>query len=275
MMTFYSFSFLVFLSTFLSYAFCQESTNQTFLHPKIQFKEAMKNFRHIKYCEILSSRNQLGISHALSFTAYNTLLYGCPDDKWQEVKDGMVWGGAQHVRKLDGAWVVKLNGPRYWLFDTVSQGSTLVDPTVSLINTMPMIVVGIVEVGIVEVMTKLLFDTANLYTEREVRRETEYIFYANKPVYYLKSDTNKTYGMQSYTTQIYNVTQDNLNDLGSVLKLPPGWTYNVAIPTKNFHLKAINAIGVIVNDELLNVYSRFDFSVLEAAMGVDSCVSSN
>lgn len=228
--------------------------------PKEDNKEAIKNMRHVQYCEILSSRNKLGWFHFFEFTAFNSFLYGCPMEKWNGVTESL-------VRKLDNSYIVKLNGPRHWVFDTVSSGSTLVDKTVTLINDIPMVVVGIVQVGFYEIFVALFFPHVRYYFEREVKRETTYVFRAGLPVYYLRSRTNATYAMQSYSTIVYPVNKDNLDKLGSMLNLPQDWSYNVVTLKKDFHLKAINAIGVIVNDNYLNVYSKFDYALLVEAVG--------
>lgn len=219
-------------------------------------KEKLQNFRNMAYCEILSSRNRLGWSHLLEFTAYNTLVLGCDFEKWKDITPAL-------VRSIDGALIVKLNGPRYWAFDTVSTDSALVDRTITVINGMDMPVVGIVHATLYEVFMNLFSPTSNLYHERNVDRKTEYIFRAGSPLNYLRSPEGKTYGMQSWATYVHNVTTDNLPILGSLLTMPKGWSYH-HIPSlkKEFRLKAINAIGVIVTDNFMDVYSRFDSSLL-------------
>jgi hypothetical protein len=227
--------------------------------PKVDLIEEMKNFRHVRYCEILSSRNKFGWNSFFEFTAYNSLLYGCPQEKWAGITESM-------IRNMDNSYLVKLNGPRFWVFDTVAEGSTLVDSTVTVINDIPMVVVGLVQSSLYEVLISMFMPHAKVYSEREVKRKTEYIFRAGLPVYYLESPTGATYAMQSYCTKVFDVHQNNLHQLGSLLTLPTGWTYNVIIVKKDFHLIAINAIGVIINDDFFNVYSKFDKQILETAM---------
>lgn len=226
-------------------------------------KEALKNMRHAQYCEILSSRNKLGWFHFFEFTAFNSFLYGCPIKKWDGVTESL-------VRKIDSSYIVKLNGPRHWAFDSVTTDSTLVDKTVTLINDIPMVVVGIVQVNIYEAFVALFFPHVRYYFEREVKRETTYIFRAGSPVYYLRSHLNETYAMQSYCTKLYPVNKDNLDQLGQMLRLPQDWSYHTVTLKKDFHLKAINAVGVIVNDNYLNVYSKFDYALLLEAAGYEA-----
>jgi hypothetical protein len=215
-------------------------------------------WRHVEYCEILSSRNSHGWSHLLDFTAYNTVTLGCDREKWKGITPAV-------VRSIDGGVVVRMNGPRGWNFDDVSSGSTLVDATITNINGIDMVVVGIVEATLYEVFMNLFFTQTTLYNERQVRRKTEYIFHAGKPLHFLKSPEGKTYAMQSYAKFVYPVSEETLPHIGSLLKLPTGWTYNTVIPAEDFRLKAENAIGIIVQDDFQNVYSRFDSSLLKIA----------
>ena len=227
-----------------------EATNR-----KLERKDG-RIWRGIEYCEILSSRNGVGWAHTFDFTAYNTVFFGCDRDKWNEITPS-------YIRSYDGGLIVRLNGPRGWAFDTVTSDSTLVDPSITVINGMDMVVVGIVEATPYEIFMNLFYKQTTLYRERQVRRKTEYIFFKGSPLNYLQSPENKTYAMQSYGKFIYPVDESNLPTLGSLLKLPPGWTYHhiPALPHE-LRVKAINAIGVIVQDDFQNVYSQFDPQLL-------------
>ena len=220
------------------------------------------DWRHVEYCEILSTRNRMGWSHLLDFTAYNTVTLGCDREKWKDVTPAL-------VRGVDGGIIVRLNGPRGWAFDDVSSNSALVDASITNINGIDMVVVGIVEATLSEIFMNLFFKQTTLYNERQVRRKTEYIFRAGKPLHYLQSPQNKTYAMQSYAKFIYPVGEVNLPLIGEILKLPAGWTYNTVILAEDLHVVAENAIGVIVQDDFQNVYSRFDSSLLKVASRVD------
>jgi hypothetical protein len=69
--------------------------------------------------------------------------------------------------------------------------------------------------------------------------------------------------MQSYGKFIYPVNETNLPHLGSLMKLPSGWSYNhIPALSNELRVKAENAIGVIVQDDFQDVYSRFDSSLL-------------
>jgi hypothetical protein len=185
-----------------------------------------------------------------------------------------------------GGLVVRLNGPRGWAFDTVTSDSSLVDSKITVINGIDMVVVGIVEATAYEIFMNLFYKQTTLYRERQgrfflilsfqcfyflhllcplllVRRKTEYIFYEGSPLNYLLSPANQTYAMQSYGKFVYPVNETNLPELGSLLKLPVGWSYNhIPSLSKELRVKAENAIGVIVQDDFQDVYSLFDSSLL-------------
>ncbi len=219
------------------------------------------SFRWVPYCEILASRNRISIWEATSLTAYNTLLGGCPEDKWATITE-------KTIRDKDGSWAVKLNGPRGWAFDTVSKNSTLVDREITVINGIDMVVVGLVQVSFMELLRGLM-GGMNIYNPRDVLRRSIYIFYAGSPIFFLESPTKETYVMQSYGQMYFNVTKDNLPTLGTKFeKMPAGWTYNyVESLSLDLPLKAINDVGVIVNDEFLDVYSQCDRQLLHRAIG--------
>jgi hypothetical protein len=63
--------------------------------------------------------------------------------------------------------------------------------------------------------------------------------------------------MQSYA-QIIDPTQtiDKLENLGSVLKLPTGWTFESKVLDAPLDVPTTNGIAYVVQDELQNTYQR-------------------
>ena len=225
-----------------------------------EFRPHIGNMRHFPYCEILSSRNKFGIFHLLEFTAYNTFLFGCDVEKWNEITQ-------DYIRKHDSSSIVVLNGPRRWAFDTLAVGSTFVDRSVTMFNDLKWVVVGIVQATLYDMVVHFLYPSAKFYSERMVNRATTYVFRAGLPIHYLRAPTGKTYVMQSYSVQIFNVTQSVLPVLDQHLSLPAGWTYHVRTLSNNLFLKAINDVGVIVTDNFMSVYSYCDPVLIEEAAG--------
>lgn len=218
------------------------------------------HFRDVRYCEILSSRNAHSIWQFNNFTAYNSLLNGCPIEKWRQVTTKM-------VSAIDGAAVVVLNGPRFWAFDTVTTNSSLVDKSVTMINDIRMVVVGIVEVTYYEMFCRLIYRDFNFYKPRSVRRPTVYVFFQKKPINFLESPEGDFYVMQSYSEMAYPVNRENLPRLGELLSLPEGWTYHHVDLQHELALRAVDSIGIIVNDNFYNVYSLVDKNQLFESIG--------
>ena len=92
------------------------------------------------------------------------------------------------------------------------------------------------------------------YTESTVERDTEYRFYAEKPVYELLSPEGNVYVMQSYSLEIDDtLTEDSLATLGERLNLPDGWEYRVRVLEQDL-LMPSGGSAQVLQDELRNSY---------------------
>ena len=220
-------------------------------------KDDLKEMRGFPYGEILVSNSAKGWSHAFDLVAYNTLMFGVDLDKWNAITE-------KDVQKQFNSIMVKLNGPRFWVMDTVDFGkSTLVDSSITYIGGLKMVVVGVPRASLWDIFCKLVFGDVNTYAERAVVRKTTYVFKAGRLIYTLTSPEGKQYVMQSGSAQYNPLNIDSLQDLGSKLKLPAGWKYRVIRLEKDLYVTAKDAIGRIVNDEFFNTYSLFDSELLE------------
>lgn len=72
--------------------------------------------------------------------------------------------------------MVKLNGPRAWMMDGISDESTLVDRTITYINNIPMVVVGLVDITLYDFLSKIFFGSVQNYVQRSVGRKTTYLY---------------------------------------------------------------------------------------------------
>lgn len=68
--------------------------------------------------------------------------------------------------------------------------------------------------------------------------------------------------MQSYSHQKQHLTADDLPNLVKQLKLPKGWKYKTGIIRKNQHLRTINNVAYVLQDEFLNSYRRAEHDFL-------------
>jgi len=198
--------------------------------------------RNARYCELIPV-----VRDGLHFvaTVYNTLgLNDCPAALWDTLSEAA-------MKQRFGAVEVVLNGPRYFLMDTiVGEGETAAGETID-VNGLGLTKRATLHLGLTELRS-------SPYKERTVERETKYVFKAGKPVFVLEAPGGSRYAMQAYA-QIVDKTlsYDDLPKLGSRLKLPPGWRYAVMVPAKDLTVGA-QGKAIVVQDDLDDTYQKFD-----------------
>ena len=81
-----------------------------------QTSSSLTGLRNVRYCEIIPVTRDQNTNKA---RIYNTIgLNNCPEDKWKGVTEDA-------VDKAYGAQQAKLNGPRYWVLDSLKgEGTT-------------------------------------------------------------------------------------------------------------------------------------------------------
>jgi haloalkane dehalogenase len=80
-------------------------------------------------------------------------------------------------------------------------------------------------------------------------------FNAGTRVYQLKNDKGKVYIMNSFSQAVDNTLQmGDLENLGSRLELPNGWTYSSYVLESQLSL-SYPGEGIIVQDNFFNTYS--------------------
>jgi hypothetical protein len=198
--------------------------------------------RNARYCEIIPVVRD-GIH--LVATVYNTLgLNDCPAALWNGLTEDA-------LKQRFNAIKVMLNGPRYFLMDTITgEGATAAGETIDLgglaMTKRATINLSLTELG------------EGPYRERTINRETRYLFETGKPVFVLVAPNGSRYAMQAYA-QIVDKTlsYDDLPKLGARLKLPKGWEYTVLVPDKDLVVGA-QGTATIVQDELNDTYQKFN-----------------
>jgi hypothetical protein len=92
------------------------------------------------------------------------------------------------------------------------------------------------------------------YTPSLIQRNSNWIFYAGKPVHLLREPSGAVWVLQEYTKAVDpGLTPDNLNTVGSKLKnLPQGWKFETKVLDKNLSLDTGRAGGwaAIIRDDL-------------------------
>jgi haloalkane dehalogenase len=198
------------------------------------------NVRNQRYCEIFLANGSLSL---ITLDVYNTLgLNDCPNDQWKALKPDA-------LKKEFHARQVVMNGPRYFMMDTIAeQSSGQVQSFDGLqarkVATFQMHPSGLGGRG------------KPPYTEQAINRDTDYTFDKGKPVYELVSPDGHTYVMQSYSVMVDpNLTQDQLVNLSSRLKLPKGWKYQSPVLDRDLVMKS-GGTAYVIQDDLKNTYQR-------------------
>jgi len=198
------------------------------------------HMRNARYGEILIVK---GGPFNFIGSVYNTLgLNDCPEAQWKALDP-------EKLKQQYKARAVLLNGPRYFLMDK----NSIANP--GGVSTFG----GLQARHLADVQLSLftfLRGKSKPYTENAVKRSTEYVFLRNRPVYTLVSPAGETYVMQSYALIVDpTLTMANLAGLGSKLKMPAGWKYNVLTPKSDLILRATGT-AYVLQDELQNSYQR-------------------
>jgi hypothetical protein len=149
---------------------------------------------------------------------------------------------------------VRLNTGRYWVFDrmTFFTAGEIVD---------------FHGVKAQWAATMTLQDMKNLqesrpYTPALITRDTEWLYRKGKPVYLLRTPEGITWVLQVFSKKIdRTLSLETLDQLGSKLQLPAGWTFETRVLDKDLALQPRWASGQahIMWDNLGNAYQGCGF----------------
>ena len=203
--------------------------------------EAPESMRGKRYCEVLLLTPA---ATGIEATVYNSFPLGdCPDDQWKEL-DGVAIAAEQ------GAALALLNGPRYWLMDSVERDSA------DVISAM----FGSIEMN--RYATVAITDPSSVgrsYTPQTVDRKSLFVFRAGQTIFRLTADDGRQFVMQSWSQQSDpTLSEDDLADLGSRLQLPAGWVYEAVTLTDDLKVGITRQPAQVLQDEFLNSYSLID-----------------
>ena len=88
-----------------------------------------------------------------------------------------------------------------------------------------------------------------------VARKSTIGFDKGKPVFILEDPQGNPWVIQAASLIVDpSETYDSLKDLGSKLKLAPGWKFRINVIDQDLTIKAVDGIAHIVQDELGNTY---------------------
>jgi len=200
-----------------------------------------------RYCEVL-------LVHASPAgpvaDVYNSFpLNDCPPAEWAALDAKAI--AAQH-----GALAALLNGPRFWLMDSITKVGG-VPKTVATFGGIAMYLDATVSIGsLVGSGSLSAASNGQYYTPHAVDRQTVFTFDAGRQVYELWAADGTHYIMQTWSQQKDpTLSQADLAGLGSRLQLPTGWGYHVRTLTAPLRVVTTTTSGQVLQDDLLNSYS--------------------
>lgn len=199
--------------------------------------------RDSRYAEIFLITAE---GNRLKAAVYNTTgLNDCPIGKWQSLD-------AERLAKEFDVPAVYLNGPRFWTLDQLT--AYAVGATLSF-DGLEARLVG--ELYIPPAMDLTSHESGRYYSDAMIKRQTEWLFKAGRPVHELLAPDGKTYVMQAYSHLVDDgLTMGSLRTLGDRLHLPAGWQYRVATPDQDLTMRPAAGQAHVLQDELENTYMQ-------------------
>jgi hypothetical protein len=197
------------------------------------------NMRDERYCEVLVVTGNLLKAKA---AVYNTIgLNDCPAAQWERLD------AKQLKAELKAASVV-LNGPRHFMMDR--NAISTAPRTPATFGGIQMRLLAYVEVN-------PMMQKRTPYTENGVDRQTAYTYVAGKNIYQLVAPGGKRYIMQIYSQEVdKNLREAGLSQLGSKLKLPAGWKFEVIQLDKDLAVRNSGTKAYVLQDDLRNSYQK-------------------
>ena len=200
------------------------------------------DLRGSRYCEVIPLFLR-GLQ--LQAEVYNTIgLNDCPPERWTRL-DG------HQLAKRYGAVQVKLNGPRFWLMNRIEPLAGNVPSRAVDFDGLEMR-----QRATIDLNPLRLLRGEQPFSVARVKRSTIFHFRKGEVVHELISNTGAIYRMQSYA-QIVDpeLTQADLAELGTRLRLPPGWRYRSRKLAEDSPLRA-DGLAEVLQDELQNSYQK-------------------
>jgi len=200
----------------------------------------VESMRGNRYCEVLIVTP---VDGKVTATVYNSWpLNTCPDDLWTALDPVAI--AAEY-----GAPLAILNGPRYWLMDSVEKTDRS-NMTKASFGGIDMYLQATVDIGpLSEAMTP--------YKEHAVDRSSAFSYNAGQMIYELTAPTGEVYVMQTWGQSVDpSLEEADLADLGARLAPPAGWTFSSRTLTETFVIDTSTQTAYVLRDDLQNSYSR-------------------
>jgi hypothetical protein len=200
---------------------------------------AERSMRGQRYCEVLLVDVVDGSGVAEVFNTWP--LNECPEEAFRSLD-------AAAIAAANGVSLAVLNGPRYWLMDSIEK-SDRSQMSVERFGDLDMIRQASVDIGPVA-------SAGAPYQPRPVDRRATFVFDAGSRIYELTSPDGQRFVMQTWSQQVDPaLSEDDLVDLGARLQLPAGWTYSSRVLDSELVLDTSATDGQVLQDDLRNSYT--------------------
>ena len=173
-------------------------------------------------------------------TVYNSYpLNDCPAELWSALD-------AQAIAAENGAAAALLNGPRYWLMNSIEK-----EPQG------PQITKNFGGIDMIQQAIVLLSSMNPApYTVNQVSRNTVFVFDAGEEIYELIDPDRRRWVMQTWSQVADpNLKREDLPGLATRLELPDGWTYQPRRLTSELRVDTRSQAAQVLQDNLTNSYS--------------------
>ena len=200
-----------------------------------------RQMRGDRYCEVLLVTFDGGSATGDVWNTYP--LNDCPQAVWTGLD-------AKSIAAENGVPIAKLNGPRYWLMNSVEKVGGVANLPEKDFGGLGMYLQATVAIGSLA--------TASVpYVTHAVSRSSVFVYDAGQRIYELRSPDGRTFVMQTYSVQIDpTLTEAGLTDLGSRLALPEGWVYSSRVLDAPLRVETTSTAADVLQDELGNSYSQ-------------------
>ena len=194
-----------------------------------------------RYCEVLLVRHDTG---GFSADVYNSYpLNACPEARWNRLD-------ATAIASRNGALFAELNGPRYWLMNSIHKIRTGGE-VIKTFGGIAMIMEATVVIGPSIVAAQVP------YTPHTVNRQAAFTFAGGRQVYELVDPSGTAWVMQTWSqAKDTTLAEGDLAGLAPRLTLPPGWTFRVRTLGAPLVIATASQAAQVLQDNFQNSYSR-------------------
>jgi hypothetical protein len=171
---------------------------------------------------------------------YNSFpLNDCPAELWSALD-------AHAIATEHGAAAALLNGPRYWLMNSIEKAPKGPQITKNF---------GGIEM-ILQATVLLSSMNPAPYSINKVTRHTVFVFNAGEEVYELQDPHGHRWVMQTWSQVVDpDLSRADLPKLADRLKLPDGWSYRTQVLTDDMRVDTTSRAAQVIQDDLTNSYS--------------------